>query len=271
MNAAFDEKFSDFLDTELSNEEADSYLELDKSAELAYMRSQEYRFKRVFSAIPVSQKSLKILDCGTTPFTFLIKRIYPHYDIATMDRTNLMEERCTKRGIEFGICDLPTQAIPFADNHFDIVIFTEVLEHLIAAPERILNEIHRVLRGGGLLILSTPNFANLFNRTKLLFGINPLQPAHEQMKQGWVHGYGHIREYTMKECLHYLKSSGFEISARRFISPLPHWPSNSLSSVVTECYHILCLAVPSFRAVIHIEAAAIKSNSPNVRPNSIRA
>jgi SAM-dependent methyltransferase len=39
---------------------------------------------------------------------------------------------------------------------FDIVVCFEVIEH-VPEPERVLDELHRVLRPGGLLVVSTPN------------------------------------------------------------------------------------------------------------------
>jgi len=43
----------------------------------------------------------------------------------------------------------------FADNSFDVVVFTQVMEHL-PEPSAVLAELQRVLRPGGLLILVAP-------------------------------------------------------------------------------------------------------------------
>lgn len=51
---------------------------------------------------------------------------------------------------------LNATSLPFADNSFDAVVSFEVIEH-VKDYERFLSEIHRVLRRGGKLILSTPN------------------------------------------------------------------------------------------------------------------
>src|SRR5205823_3707099 len=47
------------------------------------------------------------------------------------------------------------EALPFADGSFDVVVATGVLEY--AALDRALDEIARVLRAGGLAVLSYPN------------------------------------------------------------------------------------------------------------------
>ena len=46
------------------------------------------------------------------------------------------------------------QALPLADAAFDVVLCTEVLEHL-PEPQRAIDEMRRVLRPGGLLLLTT--------------------------------------------------------------------------------------------------------------------
>jgi 2-polyprenyl-3-methyl-5-hydroxy-6-metoxy-1,4-benzoquinol methylase len=48
------------------------------------------------------------------------------------------------------------EAVPFADASFDLVIMTEVIEHLME-PDRCIWEIARVLRPGGVLVLTTNN------------------------------------------------------------------------------------------------------------------
>ncbi|MST94000.1 MAG: class I SAM-dependent methyltransferase [Pedosphaera sp.] len=47
--------------------------------------------------------------------------------------------------------------LTFPDNSFDTVVSTEVLEH-VPEPQRAINEMHRVLKPGGHLILSTPMY-----------------------------------------------------------------------------------------------------------------
>jgi SAM-dependent methyltransferase len=49
------------------------------------------------------------------------------------------------------------EAIPFPDRHFDAVVMSEVLEHLDDdALARARDEVHRVLRPGGRLIVTVP-------------------------------------------------------------------------------------------------------------------
>ena len=55
-----------------------------------------------------------------------------------------------------------SQALPFPDSNFDIVIISEVLEHLDESVlQTTLDEVHRVLRTDGVLIGTVPARENL--------------------------------------------------------------------------------------------------------------
>ena len=53
------------------------------------------------------------------------------------------------------------QNISFQSNQFDVVISCETIEH-VPNPIKALGELHRVLKPGGKLILTCPNYFNLF-------------------------------------------------------------------------------------------------------------
>lgn len=57
--------------------------------------------------------------------------------------------------------------LPFADGSFGAAVCTEVLEH-VDEPSQVFAEVARVLRLGGLLYVTTPNYANLAGLHKLL-------------------------------------------------------------------------------------------------------
>lgn len=248
------ERFDEYLSS-LRSEESEAYINNDKDSELAYMEAAKYRFEKVLDAIPASPDPIRILDIGTTPFTLFIKEANPNYEVCTVDITGHLMTRCKAKYVELKVCNLATQPIPFDDNHFDIVIFTEVLEHLPAPAADIFCEISRVLRTGGKLIFSTPNFATLVNRVKLLVGISPMAPPGRGFKRGQVlHGFGHVREYTMKEILSLLYSCNFTVSKKQLLSYTPSIRSiKNPYQLIVQTYRLVCLLVPAFRSTIFVE------------------
>ena len=71
-------------------------------------------------------------------------------------------------GIQFMRLDLE-DPLPFADETFDAVVSLEGIEHLLL-PARCLSELCRVLRPGGILVLTTPNINNVQSRWHYLVG-----------------------------------------------------------------------------------------------------
>ena len=54
-------------------------------------------------------------------------------------------------------CNVEYDPFPFEDSFFDLVLFTEIIEHLPYSPLPALKEIHRVLEQSGYMVITTPN------------------------------------------------------------------------------------------------------------------
>jgi len=83
-------------------------------------------------------------------------------------------------------------------NEFDIVMFYEVMEHLLAPDELILSNISMLLKNGGLLLASVPNAVSIDSRLAVLLGRNIFW-SKEKLINGVYGGYGHLRMYTFSE------------------------------------------------------------------------
>lgn len=95
--------------------------------------------------------------------------------------------------------------LPFQDDAFDLIIACEIIEHLYDT-DFFLSELRRILRKGGIIILTTPNLVSLVNRIKILFGKYPsFVPEYK------VGGAGHIRAYTVPVLEKQLKEHKFDV------------------------------------------------------------
>lgn len=118
-----------------------------------------------------------------------------------------------KCGVDYRSCDITTTALPFPDQSFDYVSYLDVIEHHHHSPKRVLEEIHRVLKPKGCLIVSTPNQASIYNRFSLLTGGSVSDPF-DYFFEGTARMTpypGHHREYVRAELRTALVASGFRV------------------------------------------------------------
>ena len=105
-------------------------------------------------------KPLRLLDvgCGTGA---MLDRLRPLGHIVGLDMEPLALEFCRTRGHR-ELVRASATALPFADNSFDFVVATDVLEHIPddAAAAR---EIRRVLAPGGSVLITVPAYQSLWS------------------------------------------------------------------------------------------------------------
>lgn len=112
-------------------------------------------------------------------------------------------------GQKVDIANLNHERLPYDDATFDVVTATEVIEHL-EDFRQVVREIHRVLKPGGVCILSTPNILNLNSRLRFLtFGFwnlfGPLPVKHSALYSTG----GHINPVSWFYVAHALLDAGF--------------------------------------------------------------
>lgn len=108
----------------------------------------------------------RVLDAGCANgslLEFLRSQGYPHTYGADIEDF-LTRGRPTD---EFRAVDLNFESLPWPEGHFQGVSAIEVYEHL-ENPFHFVREVARVLEGGGILILTTPNPHHFFNKLSFL-------------------------------------------------------------------------------------------------------
>jgi SAM-dependent methyltransferase len=184
-----------------------------------YLRVAFPRFMVTVEFLP--ERPGRVLEIGSTPYylTLLMKR-FRSYELelsnffgeSTMDSSVIHEavidntEYGEYHRLPFRQFNIERQVFPYTDEAFDGVVFCEVLEHLTADPMAALAEMHRVLKPGGWLLVTTPNVGWYYNLALLWKG-------HNIYGQYSAHGpYGrHNREYSMPELRNLLDGMGFTV------------------------------------------------------------
>lgn len=164
-----------------------------RTEEQKYISHNKSRFNYVFNLI---DQPRNILDIGTSPFTFMLRKKYPKTKIWTIDYSDKFAKRCRRSGIFFKKIDLEKDKLVIARNKFDVVTFLEVLEHLKTDHRKIIKDIYKLLSKGGRCILQTPNkfspksiFVNLISEVTWE-KLSNTPPGREE--------FHHFKEYSLK-------------------------------------------------------------------------
>jgi SAM-dependent methyltransferase len=214
------------------------------------VRSGQLRTRRLLHLLDgilrTADGPLRIVDvgCGDGLCTELTAQLAHEHRVVGVDWAAGPLKQAAERGLTLVRGSLDT-GLPFASNSVDVVILSEVVEHLVDTDGG-LAELHRVLRPGGHLILSTPNLAAWFNRGLLLAGV---QPIFSEVSLSRVYGRpghvvaGHLRLFTRRALVGFLADRGFtdiRISGACYHDvPAPLRPLDRLFRLVPELAAIL--------------------------------
>ena len=110
-------------------------------------------------------------------------------------------------------CDI-NQTWPVPDRGFDLIICTDVPEHMYD-PAHVLRESDRVVKAEGRLIFGVPNHFDLRQRLRMLFGKGIVHwDSLQYGLEAWT--FPHIRFFTLADLHEKFAKNGWKISRRQF-------------------------------------------------------
>jgi len=230
-------------------------MQIDRTEALTFLRSLEHtqqkevsdylstaldRLGATFNLIPDDlPKGAKVLELGAMPYymTALLLR-YTDFEVHAANEPYWLDIdggkitlRSTAYGFEHQLTyqgfNIEQDPFPYPDATFDLVLYCEIIEHLVYDPVQTLYEIHRVLKPGGTLILTTPNPFRYTNILKFLRGQNIYPPFS---------GYGgyarHNREFSAGELRRLLTACNYHVETLRVIHDRSYSHPKGLDTIV---------------------------------------
>ncbi|MEV6398327.1 bifunctional glycosyltransferase/class I SAM-dependent methyltransferase [Streptomyces sp. NPDC051907] len=168
----------------------------------------EYAFKEgdgsSHSAILKMMRDLppgRVLDVGCSGGLFAARLEELGHTVTGVDFVEVegVRERCT----EFVLANLEEGLPEDVGYDYDYVVAGDVIEHL-SRPERVLKELRDVLRPGGKVLLSVPNFGHWYSRLRVALG------AFDYDRRG-ILDETHLRFFSRASLRRTVRSSGYDL------------------------------------------------------------
>ncbi|MFY0593268.1 class I SAM-dependent methyltransferase [Roseivirga sp.] len=193
-------------------------------SDLDYFNFHEVRFfrmaKSVLSRIPLGSK---VLDIGShfLHSSIILKKL--GYDVSSMDiqifwDISFVKSRAEQFDLEPVIeNNLETfKSMGAVNDEFDLIVFTEIFEHITFNPVHFWNSIYRITKSNGSIYLTTPNslaLPNLLRSCKNLLLLKGIGLQIPEILNYVTYGH-HWKEYSRKEIKQYfsLISDDFKLS-----------------------------------------------------------
>jgi SAM-dependent methyltransferase len=189
-------------------------------------------------------RSVRVLELGAGGGYLLEElgdRGFRHLTGSDITVTALAEMSRRKHG--FTVVGADAESLPFAEQSFDVVISSDVLEHL-TRPHQHLSEVHRLLKPGGVYLVKTPNR----RPAELYYWLRDLYDHHI-----W-----HPSMFSPAELKRALTATGF---APSFL-PVAELTAAQLRKIPTESARTLARNLPISRLPTtlqpHLEVAAAR-------------
>lgn len=186
---------------------------------LGYLHTHSRRLLETLALTPVGAPDRRILELSSYLQLPLLLHRYAHYGEILVTNwwqggpdEKLMSLRHGQTGEELSFrmsnVDVERRRLPFDDGSIDVVLCCELIEHLREDPLHMLFELNRVIKWGGMLILTTPNLASAFSAEAVLNGTSPYIYGQYNRRQP---SDRHAREFTPPDVRVAMESAGFQV------------------------------------------------------------
>lgn len=176
-------------------------------------------FNLISKTIKTKKDIKDILDvgCGYGLLSKHLKRTYPKLNLYGIEHTK-EASHSSQKILKLLRCDIEDISLikrQLQTQKFDVIIFSDVLEHLYD-PVGIINSYQSFLNQDGTIVVTVPNIANIFSRIALLFG-------YFNYSETGVMDKTHIRFFNKQNLKQLAKESNLEVVAQKYDSILVRW------------------------------------------------
>lgn len=199
-------------------------------------------FLRRSKILELLQPNARVLDIGCA--NALVLRSLPStFQRTGVDIASSLLQRAQQAGIETVVSDFDNNPLPLPDDYYDLVLANDVIEHVLHT-DHVINEINRVLKPGGNLVVSIPNINQPIScLMQFILDLTPMFAARYRCT--------HYRDFSNRLFTNILHVHGLAIltKAGSYVYPFEHSPlSRAVARLIPRWgAQIIYLARKSFR------------------------
>jgi 2-polyprenyl-3-methyl-5-hydroxy-6-metoxy-1,4-benzoquinol methylase len=172
--------------------------------------------------------NLKVLEIGAAygETLYYLKQNNIAVEVVGVD---LFEDKNNKQNYKpldnFIFGNIEEIELPQYENHFDLILLPDVLEHLME-PNKVLNKIKEYLNANGKIIVSMPNIRH-YSALKKIF-----LKGDFRYEESGIFDYTHLRFYCRKNIQELLESAGYKVEIQE--SSIKNYKGKSLTKFLNS-------------------------------------
>ncbi|QHI68064.1 class I SAM-dependent methyltransferase [Tichowtungia aerotolerans] len=187
--------------------------------------------------VPNSPEKLNIADIGggAAPYYELFRSVAGQYTVVDLELSDLPPSRKSAITQLIG----SAEDIPIESNSVELVICNQVLEH-VNVPAKVLSEIFRILRPGGLFLGSVPHVSPIHLEPFDFWRFTELG-VDKVLKES---GFSNV----------YVEGSGGVFSTAAFIMAMDLFLSKRIEGLPQRFHHVMSVLLSPFVGIVNLTA-----------------
>lgn len=204
----------------------------------------------------------KLLDVGAHWLHQAVLYAIDGFEVTALDLPHTLETKQVRElAQEHAIELLPNSSLEYPaalrevpDNTFDLILFTEIIEHITFNPVAMWREIYRVMKPGARIALTTPNHYALRSSVRrwmrAVTGKGAGTPVHDILMLRTL-GH-HWKEFSMSELKEYFTtlSPDFRCMNSAYVTEFVVPPKRRLRGMIASLFE---RAIPFLRPGLYLE------------------
>ncbi len=180
--------------------------------------SSNHKFRVAFDYDLIQQNVIqnsRLLEFGSIPLILTATLCKSQFEVTGVDiAPESYKSSIDHLEITILQCDIESEKLPIESDSYDAALFFELFEHLRIDIVFTMREVLRILKPNGILLLSSPNLKSLGGLNNFLlhnYSYSSCGNLYEEYQKLEKLGHmGHVREYTSREVVEFLRNIGFK-------------------------------------------------------------